>query len=385
MASVTQATKKTTRQPVCKHCSIRFRTTSINAIYCSRNCKERATTQKRQSTQISRATNSTFFYWLAAECERAGTLEVLRLHTVESLVTLYGVYKLWLKANGYGDYKKFEISHVSPVKGKGTLGLLHPDNLIVAPLKMNRSHGVKHFAHGKSILRAEIDHRYAVDKGSSRKGTIDRIVKFIGAEVVTEVVRIAKIQPTQRYKVIAWLLDHLDSSIPEHCAHLATLDSLSTKALTKLKATLLDKEGVFSPASFYMDEFTVLMSEWERVAHSCRADLLPAFQRFQSVVADLIPTDELLQALFNMLHGRDDTTVTMMMDATRELSDTTAVVMEDIPATVQIPPMRTTVASLSLDGIIEAEMPYMIPVLNMGGYIELPDPWTNQSSKRSIA
>lgn len=371
MKNVTSATpnKKQTRQPTCKQCSKRFRTTSTTAIYCSRSCKERATTLKRQSSRIDRATHSAFMFWLAAECERAGTLQVLTGHTSESLIALYEVYKRALKANGFGDYKKFEISHISPVRGEGTLGLLHPDNLIVAPLKMNRSHGVRHYGHGKSILRAEVDYRYDIEKGSSRKGTIERIIKFIGADIVSEVVKRANIQPTQRYKLLAWLNDHLDRDNSEHKAHLDSLDTLSTKALSKLKATLLDSDAGFSIASFYLDEFTVLTSEWERLAHSCRPDLLPSLQRYQSL-PDIPQTDSLLQTVFDMLHGRDDKALSVILDSFAPVT------MEDTPASVQLAPVIVLSTQGSFLDELEPPCDWPAPKLTNFDYVEPTDPFS---------
>jgi len=50
-------------------------------------------------------------------------------------------------------------------------------------------------------------------------------------------------------------------------------------------------------------------------------------------------------------------------------------VKEDVSATVQNVPMATTVARLGLDGIVEAEKPYAIPVFTRDNYIEPESPF----------
>lgn len=39
--------------------------------------------------------------------------------------------------------------------------------------------------------------------GAARKGTIDHIVNFLGADIMPEVVKLAKIQPTQRHRTLS--------------------------------------------------------------------------------------------------------------------------------------------------------------------------------------
>jgi hypothetical protein len=169
--TVAPSKKQIKRQPTCPHCKARFRTTSAVKVYCTPQCQKEATKKKRRVSRVSRASNSAFLYHLAFECERAGTLQILTGHTVQSLVALYEVYKLRLKANKYGESKDFDISHIQPVQGYDSVGLYHPQNLVVAPAKLNRAHGVKHFGHGLSISRRALVSKHSVEKGASRKQT----------------------------------------------------------------------------------------------------------------------------------------------------------------------------------------------------------------------
>lgn len=309
-------TNKAIRRPTCPACKTRFRTTSAVKIYCNQACQKEATKLKRRVCYTYRATNSGFLYWIAGECERAGTLLILTGHTVESLVELHAVYKLALKANQYGDIKNtqpefFEISHICAVKAKHAMGLLHPANLVVAPQLLNRSHGTKHYGHGLSIPRTDLHPRFSVDKGTDRKVIIERAIKFLGNDVVCEAVRIGKIQATQRHKTLSWLHDNLDPSNPEHSAHLDKIDTMSGKLLNALKAEIQGKQpSGYKAKTQNMTALRVLMLELER--HTAyRPDLATITRLITARIPEHLikfasrplASAEEIQALFDVLHG----------------------------------------------------------------------------------
>ena len=250
---------------------------------------------------------------MAYECERAGTLQILTGHTVESLVALYDVYKLKLKANRYGETKDYEISHIHPVQSDSdAIGLFHPENLVVVPTKLNREHGTQHYGHGLSINRTALVSKHSVEKGAPRKQTVQRIIAFLGADVVAEAVKIAKIQPTQRHKVLSWLHDHLDPAVPEQRAHLDNLDDMTTIALTGLKATLEGRESSgFTIKTTIFTPFDVMSQELERQAQY-RPELtevldvickrVSAFTAYHMSRTTL--NEEEAQAVFDVLHGK---------------------------------------------------------------------------------
>ncbi|MCX2542017.1 hypothetical protein [Pseudomonas sp. COW5] len=314
MSKATPATHKAVRRPRCKHCQKQFRTTSIRKIYCTPQCQKDATKKKRRVSRTDRATQSAFFYHLAYECERAQTLQILTGHTVESLVALYEVYKLKLRANRYGETKDYEISHIHPVRSDSaeTIGLYHASNLVVVPTKLNREHGTTHYGQGLSISCSALVSKHSVEKGAPRKQTVQRIIAFLGADVVAETVKIAKIQPTQRHKVLSWLHDHLDPTVPEQRNYLDSLDDMSGKALSALKAKLEGKEGGgFQIKTSILTSFQVLSQEVERHAQH-RPELTEVLDIICKRVSPFTAlhmsrtalTEEEVQAVFDVLHGK---------------------------------------------------------------------------------
>lgn len=303
-------TTKQVRRPRCKQCGKQFRTNSTTAIYCTRQCKQLAAAIKKRVSYTARASNSAFMYQLAAACEQAGTLQVLQGHTVASLTDLHALYKRRLCVNEYGSTSAYALSHIHPVRGHDSIGTFHAANLVLAPSVWNRLHGTKHFGHGLSIPRSQLQSRHDVHKGSSRKETITRIIRYLGEDVISEFAKAVKLQPTQRHRTLAWLYDHLDPTIPEHAEHLDGLDAMSSKALSTLKAKLQGKEaGGFKLIGREASLFGILAEELARFA-AIRPDLAPLAGFIQECSVrinhreSVITESELLPLLFDLLHGK---------------------------------------------------------------------------------
>lgn len=126
------------------------------------------------------------------------------------------------------------------------MGLYHPQNLIVAPKAMNRSHGNQHFGHGLSIDRNKLKPRYMIEKGTPQADIIKGIIQFIGPDVIAQATKLAGIQPRRRVAMLSWLREHLNPHNPQHRDWLDNLDTMQTKALTALKAVVQGKEARIS-------------------------------------------------------------------------------------------------------------------------------------------
>ncbi|WP_448644632.1 hypothetical protein [Pseudomonas mediterranea] len=141
---------------------------------------------------------------------------------------------------------------------------------------------------------------------------MQRIIAFLGSDTVTELVKVAKIQPTQRHKLLSWLRDHLDPTVPEQRTRLDNLDDMSTIALSALKAKVEGREGVgFTIKTATLSPSDVLMLELERHAQHrpeltevldviCkRASPFTALHMSRTTL-----NEEETQAVFDVLHGK---------------------------------------------------------------------------------
>ena len=328
---MTARTRTTTeRRPTCPQCKTRFRTRSKTAKFCNTSCRTTYHNIAHRVKQITGACTSPFFYELARQAVRACTIQIYHHFDQQQLEDLYDVYASCQKMNGYGlrkDYGEdpFELSHIAPVRGKTSIGLFRADNLVIAPMSLNRSHGTNHYSGGASISRADLLPRFAVSKDDSVSEVVQRVIQLIGEDVVQAVVQSRKIKPSTRQKHYSWLIEHLDPANPDHAEHFKILDTASSFILEGIKRQLEGKEpvGDFRVWLDYHNGTSVLLAEWERIGNSYRPELLPALERIQFLLANigrarfsLLDIDAIdLRLIFDMLHGRPVHTVTSIIDA----------------------------------------------------------------------
>lgn len=302
----------------CKQCQKIFKYKRATAKFCTDSCRiahQRAKQRATKAKRIYRAESSPFFMYLAQSCRRAGTLEILHGQTLETLLELYAIYSLRLKGNYYSIKGGYEICHIFPVQHKDSIGLLHPANLVVGLKRLNQRHQAKVFdGAGKSLLRAKLEPRWKLAGNESTKVIAEGLVAYLGTGLVQSLAVKAKLQPSQRHRMMTFLEDCNDVRVPDE----ATLDSLSTKKLSELKTTIEgEKKKEFDPSSgarFIPWEEVALVELQRLAAH--RPDLLrlvPAFTELYERVTTYqnrqagyyhIPA-ELTRLQFEVLHGRE--------------------------------------------------------------------------------
>ncbi len=258
----------------CKHCKIRFTTKLKTKLYCSDKCKAASTYQRRANSvekRIFRAQGSAFFYWVAQQAIRASTLQILEGHTVESMVSLYNLFKDSIRMNGTGSTERlYVLSHIyaaCPDNSSNGVGQLFADNLIIVPALDNQRHGnAFKEGTGRSIARRSLKLKHHVHNDETPKEVIKRLVDFLGEDFVEKVVVKAKIQPTARIKLFAWF---------EANGIKTPSEKLSTQQLQALKDEHMGKEGG-KGFTFKLKAYTpteVYAAELERLNASEEAQL----------------------------------------------------------------------------------------------------------------
>ncbi|MBW0280991.1 hypothetical protein B4O99_15850 [Shewanella xiamenensis] len=109
--------------------------------------------------------------WLISNVRRAGTVQILEGVAFQDFADLLELYKRVAAANGIGNQDRtYELSHLSPAKGKDSVGLLSPSNLTIALVGLNRKLGKKEFGHTCKVLKTDLLQCYRVhEKMSSRE------------------------------------------------------------------------------------------------------------------------------------------------------------------------------------------------------------------------
>ena len=328
---MTARTRTTTeRRPTCPQCKTRFRTRSKTAKFCNTSCRTTSHNIAHHVKQVAGASTSPFFYELARQAIRARTIQIYHHFDQKQLEDLYDVYSSCQKMNAYGLRKSmgedpFELSHIAPVRGKTSVGLFRADNLVIAPMALNRSHGTNHYSGGASLPHADILPRFAVSKDDSVSEVVQRIIQLIGKDVVQAVVQSRKIKPSERQKHYSWLIDNLDPANPDHTEHLKTIETASARILADIRRQLEGKKPAddFRKHLEYLDDTSSLLAEWQRIGNAYRPELLPALERIRFLRANIASTPFLLdlsfdaidtRLVFDMLHGKPVHTVTSIID-----------------------------------------------------------------------
>lgn len=224
----------------CLHCKAKLINKRKSAKFCSDNCRTQynnaikkksrdATAAKRQADRSNKFDKSTFASYLIGECKRAGTVQVLSGIGLDGLKQLRDLVAKRTTYNG-GDSRQYAISHIYPAVNprSGKIGLLHPDNLVIAPSVFNQKRGNKlpKAGAGRYISIASLQRRFAVGKSTTKSEVLAKIKDVLGASVYNAFIKEygSKLGLTSRHKIKAKLAKHNVSY-----SEAATLEELQEK------------------------------------------------------------------------------------------------------------------------------------------------------------
>ncbi|MFC0668144.1 hypothetical protein ACFSKY_18250 [Azotobacter chroococcum] len=305
-----------TNTRLCKHCLTPFEFKRKTAEFCCDTCRKAYKRQQQRSIKkkrLYRAESSPFFTFLAQECKRAGTIQVLQGHTLESLLELHEVYALRLRGNLLGSVNKYSVCHIFPVSHPTHIGMLHAGNLVVGLKEHNQNHGNKLLGNaGMSIPRVRLLPKWRVDEEEPIKTIADRIVEYLGGELVAQLAVKAKLQPSRRQVLTMWLQSCPDERIPPQ----EKLAEMTTQQLSQLQSQIKDgKESGFdiSSRAACIEPEDMALRELRRLARY-RPELLKLEEVFAGYAAEVIAyvnrlggyphiPKELRQLQFEVLHG----------------------------------------------------------------------------------
>ncbi|QKE63234.1 hypothetical protein HNE05_07635 [Aquipseudomonas campi] len=277
---------KPCKQKLCKNCLQPFQYKRKTAEFCKEYCKKSNKAKRlkaQQEKRLYRAETSAFFYYLADECRRAGTVEVLPA-TLEDFQALHAVYKYRLKANNYGRDSEYSICHIFPVQHPFLIGTITADNLVVSYSKLNSKYSNTAFAGaGRSISRLSLLPKWRTSEEQPKKEVIKMIVEYLGADFVEKMQQLLKLQPAQRQQVFDWLIAHADERIPS----VEKLEALTTQELSKLKALVSGKESGSFAYSDWQEYGAVFGHELRRLVQY-RPELERAIEAWEATLEDYI-------------------------------------------------------------------------------------------------
>lgn len=230
--------KKLERSYTCSVCNTPYTTIRYSKThYCSPACRSKARSQRTASKRIEKLPVSDAWLWIARECRRAETIEILQDVDLEKL---FEVYNRRFKCYGWDSEKKvskFHLCHIAPVAGESSVGLLHHENLFIGSSLANQVQGTKSYTGaGKSILRSTLKKKWLVDSKESDKAILAKVQKYLG-DKLTEYAKNHPIKKAQRF-----VLAERISKLPNNNIPLSDLQRMGTQALMQIEADLLEKE-----------------------------------------------------------------------------------------------------------------------------------------------
>lgn len=222
-----QAKQTKPKEKTCLNCNTSFIPTRSDAKYCSESCRtaynnQRKNADRKQQTKETKLRNaerkaeessrkkedrerkrrlnrenkfngSTLANYLVNECRRAGTTQILEGIDLEDLKLLKDLAAKRTIYNG-NDSKSYCLSHIYPVSNQKSnrIGLLHPDNLVIAPSKYNQRRGNKlpeTATDGKSIPISYLRKACNVDKTTPVDKIVLMIKQVIGPSVFNQFIK----------------------------------------------------------------------------------------------------------------------------------------------------------------------------------------------------
>ncbi|MGB4075209.1 hypothetical protein [Pseudomonas sp.] len=248
------------RKRVCKHCSKEFTTSQYAAKYCSTTCRTDSRSSKKVQSRLEKLPRSLFFKWIASECRRAGTIEILKDVDLEALQALHTSKEKTYGYDAEAKKSKYHLCHISPVAGFGTIGLLHHANLFIGGSLQNQKHGNKEYkGKGLCIKTSSLQSKWYVDNTTTSPQLYKKIQQYLGKKL-TAFLRTNAVKEASRYPLIRRILKH-----PDNTATRDTLNTMSSSELRELDSSLSGKEQ-YSLSLLTKRSLVVYHSELERFA-----------------------------------------------------------------------------------------------------------------------
>lgn len=174
-----------------------------NKKYCSTNCRKIASRKKLSTeTRIKKGKSLLVqvphITYLIKECRRAGTVQILSNHNLES----FTITMDFIKNKPKGD---IEICHIAPAKGKNSIGLLHYENLFYGGSYQNRNFGNNYLSGGLKIKRSHLVEKWAVDDDMDNNTILKKVELYLG-DIVNNYIEIKDLRKSKKRRHIEEIL-----------------------------------------------------------------------------------------------------------------------------------------------------------------------------------
>ncbi|MFL1389245.1 hypothetical protein ACI77F_16385 [Pseudomonas tritici] len=235
--------------------------------YCSQSHQQMANRKKNlkplQKNRLKNLSANSEWLYISKACKRAGSVQIMSYHTVDSLKQLIEI--IFNKPK-----KKMDICHVYPVKGKDCIGLLHPLNLVYGDSDHNKKNGNKAFGGaGYYIDKSELKAKWRVTVKMKDKTILRLLEKFLGS-VLTDYVRKYPVKISGRIKLIDEIIK-LDKSGKYTRDSLTEMPSIGLSAI-KAELCGVTMNGFYFPPKKNRSRVLIYLEELSRIAKDAEGE-----------------------------------------------------------------------------------------------------------------
>lgn len=191
---------------LCPICNSEIQKTSrqwSNKVYCSQKCrkvshrKQKSNTKRAQQRRANMRQNDEVLR-LVRECRRAGTVQILTGHTIDSFLETMELVRNRPKG-------KVALCHIHPVKGKGCTGLFHCRNLFYGGKYQNSQFGKKYLGGGLSISNKKLKSKWAIEKDTPANDVLMLVEEFLG-DIIPQYLELAPVRKSKKYQLVEKIL-----------------------------------------------------------------------------------------------------------------------------------------------------------------------------------
>lgn len=228
-----------------------------NKIYCSQKCrisvfrKNKSAATRAQQRRANMRQNDEVLR-LVRECRRAGTVQILTGHNLESFIETMKLVRE--RPPGY-----VHLCHIAPVKGKWFVGLFHCKNLFYGGAYQNKRLGKKYIAGGLYISHKDLKKKWRVDRNAPANEVLLKIEEFLG-DIVQKYLEVTPVRKSKKYQMIEKIIELEGGGDPERMMSLSHTHLV--KCLDKLCKKITPTKKYVSESKFiaYMDGLTRFIS-----------------------------------------------------------------------------------------------------------------------------
>ncbi|WP_157831268.1 hypothetical protein [Pseudomonas sp. 43NM1] len=199
--------------------------------------------------------------WIARECRRAGTVEILQGVNLEALFALRKARNLTYGYDPEKNKSKYHLCHISPAVGDSTVGLLHHLNLFIGGSFYNQVHGNNSYHdRGLSIPTSKLKKKWLVDGSNKDSTVLEKMEKYLG-QVLLDYAEENPINTSGRIGLARWIY----KNDPSNKLTIKKLEEKGVTELREIKAKAQDKE-LYQHDYTARRSFVVMLEECFRLA-----------------------------------------------------------------------------------------------------------------------